>query len=173
MSNEIFLIDTNSFITPHLTYYPFDFAPGFWEQLEKNIEDGKVAILDIVKSEILQGEDSLKNWIDDLEICKFIDHREEDIINKYGEILQSIQSNSCYKPAALMEWSKGNVADAWLIATAAAKGYTLITFEEPNKGLNPRNPSKEAKIPDIAKEFNVKTANLFYMMRELGFSLKQ
>ena len=29
MSEAIFLIDSNSLITPHLTYYPFDFAPGF------------------------------------------------------------------------------------------------------------------------------------------------
>ena len=31
MSKEIFLIDANSLITPHLTFYPFDFAPGFWK----------------------------------------------------------------------------------------------------------------------------------------------
>lgn len=33
MSEAIFLIDSNSLITPHLTYYPFDFAPGFWNQI--------------------------------------------------------------------------------------------------------------------------------------------
>ena len=37
MSSSIFLIDANSLITPHLTYYPFDFAPGFWEQIERPI----------------------------------------------------------------------------------------------------------------------------------------
>lgn len=173
MSREIFLLDTNSFITPHLTYYPFDFAPGFWEQLERNIENGRIAILDIVKSEILQGNDSLKEWMDNLKINQLIDRREASIVIKYGAVLQSVQNNPCYKTAALTEWSKGNVADPWLIATAAVKGHTLITFEEPNKGLNSKTPSKEAKIPDVAAQFNVKTANLFYMMRELGFSLKR
>lgn len=173
MSKEIFLLDTNSFITPHLTYYPFDFAPGFWEQLERNIENGRIAVLDIVKAEILQGNDNLKEWMEELDIQEHIDHRDAGILAKYGAVLQSVQSNPCYKTAALTEWSKGNVADAWLIAAAAAKGYTLITFEEPNKGLNARTPSKEAKIPDIAAEFDVKTANLFYMMRELGFALKR
>lgn len=29
MADELFLIDANALITPHLTYYPFDFAPQF------------------------------------------------------------------------------------------------------------------------------------------------
>ena len=60
MSEEIFLIDANSLITPHLTFYPFDFAPGFWSQLEQSIQDGRIAILDMVKAEILHGNDNLK-----------------------------------------------------------------------------------------------------------------
>ncbi len=75
MSEEIFLIDSNSLITPHLTFYPFDFAPGFWNQLEQAITDGKIAILDMVKAEILHGNDALKDWMENLEIKKYIDHR--------------------------------------------------------------------------------------------------
>ena len=40
MSKEIFLIDANSLITPHLTYYPFDFAESFWSQMEEHIQNG-------------------------------------------------------------------------------------------------------------------------------------
>lgn len=173
MSNEIFLLDTNSFITPHLTYYPFDFAPGFWEQMEFNINNGCIAVLDMVKNEILQCNDSLKNWMEDLEIQRFVDRRTPDILNKYAEVIQAVQNNPCYKTSALTEWSKNNVADPWLIATASVNNYTLITFEVPNNGLNPRNPSKNAKIPDVSKEFNVKTESLFYMMRKLRFELNK
>lgn len=60
MNNEIFLIDANSLITPYLTFYPFDFAPGFWQQLANSIKNGQVAILDVVKAEILRGNDELK-----------------------------------------------------------------------------------------------------------------
>lgn len=171
MSNSIFLIDANSFITPHLTYYPFDFAPGFWEQIEQPIKSGKIAILDLVKNEILQGNDKLKEWIDKLDIGLYIDHRDPAILTKYSAILQYIQGNSCYKPSALHEWSNGSVADPWLIATTAIHSYTIVTFEVPNKGLNIRNPSKNAKIPDIAQVFGVETTNLFHMMRELKFEL--
>lgn len=171
MSKEIFLVDANSLITPHLTFYPFDFAPGFWNQLEQPIKDGRIAVLDMVKAEILRGNDSLKDWMEDLEIGKYLDHREPCILQKYAAILQYIQGNPCYKPAALAEWSRESVADPWLIAAASAYNYTIITFEEANKGLNTRTPSKNAKIPDVSKEFGVKTQKLFYMIRELGLKL--
>ena len=68
MSKEIFLIDANSLITPHLTFYPFDFAPGFWNQLERPIKDGRIVVLDMVKAEILHGNDSLKEWMEELDV---------------------------------------------------------------------------------------------------------
>lgn len=172
MSKTVFLVDTNSLITPHLTFYPFDFAPGFWEQIERPIKDGRIAILDLVKNELLQGNDSLKDWIADLSIGRYVDHRETEILAQYSLVLQHIQQNPCYKPAALQEWANGRVADAWLIATAAAFNMCLVTFETPNTGLNSRYPSKEAKIPDVANAFGVKTINLFQMNRELGIQLK-
>lgn len=171
MSKELFLIDSNSLMTPHLTFYPFDFAQSFWAQMESRIKNGSIIILDMVKDEILQGNDSLRDWMKTIEIGTYIDHRQSSVIGKYSDVLQHLQGNNCYKNSALMEWSKNTVADPWLIATAAAYGYTIISFEAPNKGLNPRNPSKNAKIPDIAALFGVPVQNLYYMMRKLGFSL--
>lgn len=66
----------------------------------------------------------------------------------------------------------GFVADLWLIAAAAFNGYTLITMERSVGTLNPKNPCKYAKIPDVANVLNVRTGDLFYMMRELKFILK-
>lgn len=171
MEEELFLIDSNSLMTPHLTYYPFDFAESFWKQMEDHIAQGKIVILDVVKAEILKGKDSLQEWMEGLDIGTLIDHREISIIQKYSEILQYVQNNPFYQPAALAEWSRDSVADPWLIATAAVHGYTIISFETENKGLNTRNPSKNAKIPDVAKEFGIEVKNLYYMMRELHFKL--
>lgn len=57
MSEQKFLIDTNSFIAPYRQYYAFDFTRAFWEQLEQNINDGKIVMLDMVLDEkySLQG----------------------------------------------------------------------------------------------------------------------
>ena len=52
-SQSIFLIDSNSLITPKLNYYPLDLVPSFWDSLKEKIEDGSIAILDKVKEEII------------------------------------------------------------------------------------------------------------------------
>ena len=166
-----FLIDANSFITPHLTYYPFDFAPSFWSQMEERIADGSIVILDMVKDEILHGNDSLCEWMTSLNIGTYIDHRMPDILRNYGDVLQYVQKHPCYKQSALQEWSKASVADAWIIATAIACGYTIVTFEKAVGNLSERNPSKNAKIPNVASEFGVNVVSLYDMMRTLGFHL--
>ena len=171
MEKELFLIDANSLITPYLTFYPFDLVKTFWNQMGWHIQNGNIAILDLVKSEVLKGKDSLKEWMENIEEGQLIDHREPAIIVKYGEVLRQRQDNPAYKPAALTEWSREEVADPWLIAAAAVGNYTIVSFENENKGLNTRNPSKNAKIPDVAKVFNVEVKNLYYMMRVLKFSL--
>lgn len=168
LDNVKFLIDANSFITPYLHFYPFDFAESFWSQIEEQVQMGSIVILDMVKSEVLRGNDRLKEWMEHLTIGEYVDHRQTDIIEKYGEVLSYLQNHPCYKSSALTEWARETVADAWLIATAATRGYTIITFETANNGLSANNPSKKAKIPTIAAEFGVRTENLFYMMRNLG-----
>ena len=171
MAQEKFLIDANAFITPHLQYYPFDLAPSFWQQLEEPIKDGTIAVLDMVKAEVLQGTDSLRDWMDTLEIGEFIDRRQPAILAKYAQVLTHLQTDPCYQEAALREWSKASVADPWIIATAAAYGYIVITFEKPIPGLSPKTPTKRPKIPDVARALGVQTQDLFYLMRKLNFKL--
>ena len=106
-----------------------------------------------------------------LVIGDYLDRRQPEIIAKYTAVLTHLQTNPCYQEAALHEWSRATVADPWLIATAAAKGYTIITLETPNKNLSPSNPTKRPKIPDVASALEVETQNLFYLMRKLNFRL--
>lgn len=169
MSQEIFLMDSNSFIAPYKTFYSFDFAPGYWTQLENGIKSGRIQILDLVKNEITSGDDDLKKWMGGLSF-NAIDRRQLSILAEYAKVLQHIQTNPLYKSAALTEWSKANIADPWLIATAKVYGYTIITFEERGK-ISPGSPSKNAKIPNVADHFGVKTEKLYYLMRELEFKL--
>lgn len=167
---KIFLIDSNSFITPYEDWYPFDIMPGFWDKIKENIQNGSIVILDMVMDEILKGNDALCNWINDLGICP-ITHRQPEIIVNYGRILQYLQDNPCYKPSAYNEWAKNSVADAWLIATAMVYDCLLVTLEKPNGCLNMKLPSKVAKIPDVAHDFHVETLGLVQMMRSLHITL--
>jgi hypothetical protein len=173
MANRtIFLIDTNSLITPKATYYPFDLAPTFWESMAEKIQDGSIAILDLVKKEILKptNKDDLAQWMSHLKIGQYIDHKNQDIVIKYANILQSVQKDPCYSERALRAWADESVADPWLVAAAVVYGFTIVTFEKYVK-INTSNPSGTPKIPNIAEKFHVRTIDLFQMIRELGIRL--
>ncbi len=174
VGQEQFLLDANVLISASRLYYASDLVPTFWEILSQKAEEKRFILLDIVRDEIDRGQeqDVLKNWLDKieskLEICN---HVERDIIVKYAEIMQYIQTCGYYNEKGLHEWARNDIADPWLIATAAAKGYTVVTFEESAGNLSKKNKSGRVKIPDIAKHFGVKVHNLYYMMRQLNIRI--
>lgn len=168
---ENFLIDSNSFITPYKQYYAFDLIPSYWNELSKCANSGRLILLDMVKAEINAGADDLTDWLNKQTGVIICNHILPAIIIKYQEVLQYIQTCGLYKAQALQTWANANVADPWIIAAAAVNNYTIITAEVPSGGLSIKNPNKYAKIPDVAKVFDVKTENLFYMMRQLGIKI--
>ena len=85
--------------------------------------------------------------------------------------MQYIQECGFYNEKGLNEWARNEVADPWLIAAAAAKGYKLITFEQSAGSLNVKNKSGRVKIPDVAKHFGVEVHNLYNMMRQLKITI--
>lgn len=112
----------------------------------------------------------MSSWRDSINISEYVDHRNPEIIRLYQSVLENVKNDACYKDVALSDWSAIDSADPWLIATDAVKDYKFVSFETHNANLNPVNPSKRAKIPDIADQFTVEVIDLFTMMRELGFS---
>lgn len=166
-----YLIDTNTLITPYKLYYPFDLAINFWRQMKEEINNGNLLILDLVKKELIKGDDELSEWIKDINSSLIVSRKNPDILKKYGEILGYIQTCGYYKDDAVKNWADKDIADAWIIATASVYDFTVITQEVSNGNLNTKNKARNAKIPDICKEFDVKCENLFYMMRQLSFTI--
>ncbi len=171
-TSEKFLLDANTLMTASRFFYAYDLVPSFWEIFGEEIKAGNIILLDMVKNEIDKGQDELKEWISereaDFQICNHVDPQ---IISKYAEIMQYIQTCGYYNENGLADWAKSNVADPWLIAAAAAKGYKLITFEQSAGSLNVKNKSGRVKIPDVARHFGVEVHNLYYMMRQLGIKI--
>lgn len=172
MMSEVFLLDANSFVTPYQNYYSFDIASGYWKQLQTILLRDDVVVMDVVKSEIEKGEDSLTEWLTSIKELVILDRREQSILLKYSAVLKFLQDSPLYSDKALRAWSDVNVADPWLIATASVKGYTLVTFEQSAGIISPQNPSGKPKIPDIAREFGVKCVNLFYFMKIMKITWK-
>ena len=84
--DEVFLIDSNSLISPYQLYYPFDFASRFWDQLKEKIEDGNVIILDVIKDELMKGNDELSKWINQFDHNLILDRRTSEILENYGKV---------------------------------------------------------------------------------------
>ena len=154
--SQKYLIDANSLIRPARAYYPFDFAPSFWQQLRPKISLDKIAVLDKVQEEILPKECILST-------------QEIQIIQMYRDVLSFIQQSDQYSEAALRLWSRENVADPWLIAAAKVYGYTLLSFEQSAGRITTR--SNNPKLPDVAHHFQVPYTSLFNMMRNESFIL--
>jgi hypothetical protein len=168
-SRDVFIIDSNVLIEPYKTYYSFNFVPEFWNFIEQRIKAKKIIILDMVYDEIAVGSDTLSLWIKNIQNLEPLNHKTQELIKHYADILDFIQTSGFYKIDALRSWSVPSIADPFLVAAAIRNNYTVITGERPNTGLNKTNPSPKVKIPDICAQFNVKWGDLFYMLAQLGF----
>lgn len=168
---EKYLLDANVFITPHRFYYPFDFAPGFWDQLAEKLMFDNVTVLDVVVSEVSKMEDELSSWIGDLEDFESLSIKSPVYITNYGKVLNYIKDCGLYRVEALRSWARGDIADPWLIAVAMNTGAVIITEETSAGPISPKNKSRNAKLPDVAAHFGVKCENLFYFMRQMKFKL--
>lgn len=171
MIKEKFLIDANSFITASRLFYAKDLVPSFWPTFENSLKQDNVALLDVVKEEILKGEDFLAEWIKSLDDILIIKRDDGKVVEKYQAVMEYIHTGGYYNDKALKIWSDFNVADPWLIAAAAAYGYTIVTFEQSAGVITLRNPSGKPKIPDVANHFKVKCGDLYYYMRVQGIQI--
>ena len=169
--SEKYLIDANSLIRPARAYYPFDFAPSFWQQLRPKISLDKIAVLDKVRDEVLKGTDELSTWISDLPNECILSTQDMQILQKYRDVLSFIQQSDKYSEAALRRWSQLDIADPWLIAAAKVYGYTLLSFEQSAGTIPEGSRSKNPKLPDVARHFQVPYTSLFDMMRNESFIL--
>ena len=94
---EKYLLDSNIFITPHRLYYPFDFAEGFWNQLEEKLKLDSVTVLDVVVAEVSKLEDELSSWLENLEDFETLSVKSPAIVTNYGKVLSYVQHCGLYR----------------------------------------------------------------------------
>jgi hypothetical protein len=176
---EIFIPDSNVFITASRMYYQHEIAPIFWEQMSKYICNGRIVILDCVFNEICNApnikdqnsEDWLSSWLKKCAIDKiYKTNASDDIVKAYSDVLNHLNKSPYYTQTGKRAWSEIKIADPWIIATAVVTGYTVISLEKKIQlidGVSIANP----KIPNFCEDFNVKYFDTFYMMKELEIVL--
>lgn len=159
-----YLFDTNIFVESKKNL-PMDVWPTFWTKMVELINSGTIHSIDKVKDEIDKGGDELTDWIHDNAPRGFFLHQDVEVMMKLAETVEWANKNPIkFTPAAIADYV--DVADSYLVATAAAKDMTLVTYEK----SNPLRRSR-VMIPDACYALGVKCCDLNTALRELGMHI--
>ena len=83
MTEPVFLMDADVFISAKNGYYAFEICPGFWDSLAHYFGTGNIRSIDKVRNELLAGRDSedLFQWVkNDLSAALFLDTTQADVV---------------------------------------------------------------------------------------------
>lgn len=159
-----YLFDTNIFVESKKNT-PMDVWPSLWSALANLINSGMVFSIDLVKDEIERGGDELTDWIKVNAPKSFFLTPDSYVIGKLSETINwAMHSPIGYTKSAINDYV--DVADSSLVATAAAKGMVLVTFEK----SNPQRRNR-IMIPDACNAIGVRCCNLNSALRELGITI--
>lgn len=159
-----YLFDTNIFIESRKNL-PMDVWPTFWTKMVEMINSGNVFSTENVKEEICHGNDELTDWIRNNAPKNFFLPVDANIMAKYSDTLSWAQNNPIgFTSAALTGFAQ--VADAYLVAAAAATNMTLVTYERSEPFRRNR-----VKIPDACNGIGVRCCDLNTALKELGISI--
>ncbi|MCI0767268.1 DUF4411 family protein [Bacillus sp. TL12] len=160
----MYVLDANVFIGAYRGYYAFDIVPSFWNTLVSLADNSKICSIDKIQQEIITPNDADPDELQEWTSENFRDYFERtdalDVLQNYAQIQQWAINDPQYTQAAKDEFARN--ADAWLIAYAKAKGYTLVTHEV----YNPES-KKRILIPVVCRNFQVKCINTFEMLKDL------
>lgn len=149
-----FTLDTNILIRM-ANQYPREIFPSVWERLEELIVGGEACICEEVHEETRRGTDELYKW--STEQAGFVCDVGVQEVNLAVEISD-----------AYPEWVREtqNAADPFLIAHAKVDGLTIVSDE---REAGPGVISKNQKVPNIARIYDVPCLNFFGMAVQLGW----
>lgn len=160
----MYVLDANVFIGAYRGYYSFDVVPSFWEALVNLASNSKVCSIDRIQDEIInpreEDPDELHRWTNENFREYFEKTDAKDVIDNYALIQRWAHNHPKFTEAAKEEFARN--ADAWLIAYAKAKDYTLVTHES----YDP-NAKKRILIPVVCREFGVRYVDTFEMLKRL------
>ena len=120
----LYLLDANTLITAHRTWYALNRVPEFWRWLLHHAEGGKVKLPPEIYAEVEDGNDELAAWMKDSGHKKVLRLAEEADLTKVQMVLTKYGNDP--SEADLIESGQ----DPFLIA--AALGHTdrrVVTAE--------------------------------------------
>lgn len=162
-------IDTNVFIEAKNRYYRFDMPPGrwFWDLIDRAVVAGIAQSAERMCAELTPAKDELTIWA--------AGHGDEFWIPPDSAILTEVKT--------LVEWAQHRVTggptglkqsavdefaggDVFLVATAAARGLTVVTHE-----LSSPAARKRIMIPDACAAIGLPCVDPWTMLQDLNTRL--
>jgi hypothetical protein len=156
----IYLLDANTFIEAKGRYYGMTICPAYWEWLLKAHEKEEIGSIEMVKTELANGNDELAQWVKSNSQI-FVSEEAQEIQECFGASVAPAVSGMIHmKDGTHAEFMSG--ADPWLIATAMATGATIVTQEVYKSDIK-----KKIHIPNVCSLLGVPYMNTFEMLHEL------
>lgn len=157
----MYLLDANVFIEAKNFYYRFEIAPRFWEWLDEQQADGKLASVDPIGRELRKGDDELAGWVKErMKSDWFIPVEDEETQRAFTRIVNWVSSWPFTQPAKDKFLDCG---DPWLIAKTLVLNATVVTSE-----IYEPNTKKKVKIPNVCQAFDIPFVNTFDMLSQMG-----
>lgn len=160
-----YLLDADTFMTAHRSYYRFSFCPAYWNGLLEHYGNGTVSSIVPVRNELLKGKDALSAWVkDDVPRDFFHETTDQKVTTTYSTILKWVASRGHLQPAVPAKFANG--ADGWLVAYAKVYGMVICSYE-----VSSPESRANIKLPDVAKQFGVTCLKPQEMLKHLGVSM--
>ena len=156
------LLDSDVLISAYRDRYAPDYCPGFWDCLAHYLSNGRLLIIDPVRTEIAHPTE-LVQWINQLPQYAFA-HIDAQVARAYTRMSNWVQTNSQVNAAAVNKFA--SAADGWLAAYGREHNAIVITNEE----SAPASKSS-IKLPDLCRRFQVRCGNTQFLLRELDVCL--
>lgn len=157
-----YLFDTNIFISAKHEMPP-RLWPTFWDVLGRIIKSGRAHSVSRVKDELYVWGDFVTDWIKQNAPKDFFIAPDNDVLDKYRDT-QEWAKRQAYTEKALSDYASN--ADAYLVATAAAKSMKIVTYEKPAP-----EGRKRIKIPDACQELGVVCCGLNDVLEDLRLTI--
>ena len=158
-----YIFDTNIFIRSK-NEMPMEVWPTFWAKMTEMINSGSIYSSVEVKDEINRGCDELTEWVKTNAPKSFFLLLTPEVLEKYQDAQKWARGEDRFTDAALRDFA--DVADAYLVATAAAYGMTLVTYEESNP-----QAKRRVMIPDVCNALGVRYCDFNTVLRELDITI--
>jgi predicted nucleic acid-binding protein len=159
----LYCLDSNVFIESKNGPYGFDIVPGFWEWIDRMVQNGQVYSTVTVYDELTEGNDELAEWAKARRYSGlFVDH-DNRVQSTFQAIANHVATN--YERHHSDTFLDG--ADPWVIAQAHVDNAIVVTREA---AVN--TYSKKVMIPNVCNVFDVECIDTFAMLRNTGASFR-